>query len=155
MWTTDVRELPDWMAMPEPIERPNGASEIHIHKQQYPLKVYLIFVFGLVLVAFAWGGRNQWATQAMSSSPTPPAAYSADQPIYVVLTVLVDHPSTFTSTPTSTMMSWELTAEAKPTHTKTPYMTATPYQSPTHKPTATPTPPPTPLMHEQNDTEAG
>jgi hypothetical protein len=113
------------MAMREPIERPSGASQIVIHKEQYPLKVYLVFVFGLVLVAVAWGNRDLWDTQA-SSLPSSPAAVSAAQQTPYILERTVVVTATITSTPTLT--SWFKTATAMPTPTRIPLQSS---QTPT------------------------
>jgi hypothetical protein len=115
------------------MDRTPGAADIHIHDIHSPLKVYLILVFGLVIVAVAFGGRT-WGTQARSSATTQP---TYGPPIYVVMTVEVDKPVTITPTPTRTMMPFELTVAAKPTETPHAYWSPTPL--PTRRPTIVPT----------------
>lgn len=120
-----------------PVRRPTGASEIVIEHHRYSRKDFLVVVFGMILVVFA----VEWIGWLNGPSAAPPpldsgSAYSVDKPIYVILTVLVDHPVTPTLTPTPTMMAWELTVEAKPTLTPSPIPTSTP------RPTATRTPSP-------------
>lgn len=101
------------------------------------------FASGLIGFAVAMLlGATVWSTPSQATNPigSPPPTMS-------VCAVVVDRdrPVTVTVTRTSTRMVWEKTAAARPTHTITPYRTATTI------PTRTPLPP---LQNETvSDTE--
>lgn len=107
-----------------PFDTPPGTAQIHLHEHPTLLKHYLILVFGLAVIGFAFGGGDWWGTSGQSSVLEQP---TAKRPILIVLTVLTDKPVTLTPTRTSTLSPLWLTATARPTFTPTPYLTSTPW----------------------------
>lgn len=110
-----------------PIDRPDGAGDIHIHKYRYPTD--LIFVAALTIVCVAIGFAGRLTVEAWTASPirssvlAPPIAAPPTERVILI--------------PGSPVV---IQVTSIPTITPTPFPTPTrlPLQSPT--PSVTPSP---------------